>query len=303
MIKNIRYVLILFSNHGRSNMVVAEVVTTETKEVATLENTFIRSKDMKLARRLKIVIWGKPGLGKSYFALSCKEPVWILSTEPESIEPLFVHFPDKDLRIVQISKPYTDRPVNKKSGLVDDEIGATDPEISLREFEKVTLLLKDITEGTIIVDSVSDLWEWFGAWIDYNADKFVSGGQMMRTEWGKVNSKYKTFLNRLMSRPVDFVMTARSENIYGEGGKESSKTKLSGQKRTEYIPNIVMELVNKPTQVIDKKSGAIQSTKLQVVGIIRKARGLDEAVIGLEIVRPTYAKIKEELNKFGAGFE
>lgn len=283
-------------------MPVAEVVQKQ-EEVATLENTFIKVKDLKLLKKLKIAIWGKPGLGKSYFALSCKEPVWVISTEPETIEPLLVHFPNKDIRIVQISKPYTDAPKFKRTGKEDTELAATDPELSLREFEKVTLLLKDIKEGTIVIDSVSDLWEWFSAWIDYNADKYTKSGQMMRTEWGKVNSKYKTFLNRLMSRPVDFVFTARSENIYNETGKETSKTKLSGQKRTEYIPNIVMELVNKPTQVIDKKTGQIQSSKLQVVGIIRKGRGLTEDAVGKEIVRPTYKTLIEELNKYGAGLQ
>ena len=97
------------------------------------------------------------------------------------------------------------------------------------------------------------------------------------------------------------MFTARSENVYGEGGKETSKTKLSGQKRTEYIPNIVVELVNKPTQVIDKSTGQIQSSKLQVVGIIRKGRGLSEDAVGKEIVRPTFDSLIEELNKYGAG--
>ena len=281
-------------------MPVAEIVKKQ-DEAPTLENTFVKAKDIKKIKKLKIAIWSKPGLGKSYFAMSCPEPVWIISTEPESIEPLLVHFPDKDIRIVQCSKPYTDAPVNKRTGVVDTELGATDPEISLREFEKVTLLLKDIKEGTIVIDSISDLWDWFSAWIDYNADKYTKSGQMMRTEWGKVNSKYKTFINRLMSRPVHFVFTARSENVYGEGGKETSKTKLSGQKRTEYIPNIVVELVNKPTQVIDKSTGQIQSSKLQVVGIIRKGRGLSEDAVGKEIVRPTFDSLIEELNKYGAG--
>lgn len=284
-------------------MVVQE--TTQVEEVIpTLENTFVKAKDIKLTKKLKIIVWSKAGLGKTYMGLSSlKEPIWVISTEPESVEPLFIHFPNKDIRIVQCSRPFAEAPTIRKTGKVDTEVATSDPELSLREFEKVTMLLKDIKEGTIVLDSITDVWEWFSAWIDINAAKFTSGGQMMRTEWGRVNSKYKTLINRLLSRPVDVIMTARSENIYNDQGKETRATKMSGQKRTEYMPNIIMELVNKPKSVIDKKTGAIISTKNEVVGIIKKARGVQETVIDKEVPRPTFEKVKALLNEHGAGLD
>lgn len=281
-------------------MPVTEVV--EAPVEPTIENTFIKSKDIVQTRKLKMLVWSKQGLGKTYLALSAAhEPIYVISTEPESVEPLLVHFPDKDIRIVQCSKPYADAPTNKKTGVVDTEVGATDPELSLREFEKVTMLLKDIKEGTIVIDSISDLWEWFVAWIDYNADKYTQSGQMMRTEWGKVNSKYKVFINRLLSRPVDFIMTARSENLYVEGGKETTRTKMTGQKRTPYMPNIILELVQKPRPVIDTKTGKVLRQEVKTVGIIQKGRGLDLEAVGKEIERPTYEKLIKVLNEYGAG--
>ena len=283
-------------------MPVTEQVQEEV-EIPTLENSFVKSKDVKLKRKLKLIVWSKAGLGKTYMALSSlAEPVWVISTEPESVEPLFIHFPDKDIRIVQCARPFAEAPTIKKTGKVDTEVAASDPELSLREFEKVTLLLKDIKEGTIVLDSVTDVWEWFSAWIDINATKFVGTGQMMRTEWGRVNSKYKTLINRILSRPVDVIMTARSENIYGEGGKETTATKMSGQKRTPYMPNIIMELKVKPRSVIDKQ-GKILSTKNEIVGIIQKARGVEETVIDKEVPRPTFEKVKALLNEHGADLD
>jgi hypothetical protein len=271
-------------------MVVKEEVSQTTTE-ESIDDYFIKRDKLKLTNRLKMLIWGKFGLGKSYFALTCKEPVYVISTEPESVTPLLVHFPDKDIRIMECSMPYADAPVRKNTGKKDTTPVATDPELALNKLAKATELLRDVTEGTIVLDSVSDVWEYFGAWIDYNADKYTQSGQMMRTEWGKVNSRYKTLINRLMSRPVDFVMTARSENVY-EGAQETTKQKMSGQKKTGYIPHIVMEITQKP-KTIDGKS------TIQTVGVIRKGRGLETTAVGLTIERPTYDKLKKALKDHG----
>ena len=50
-------------------MPVAEIVKKQ-DEAPTLENTFVKAKDIKKIKKLKIAIWSKPGLGKSYFAMS-----------------------------------------------------------------------------------------------------------------------------------------------------------------------------------------------------------------------------------------
>jgi hypothetical protein len=199
---------------------------------------------------------------------------------------------------MECSVPYSDAPVVKKTGEVDTKPIANDPEMALNMVKKATELLRDVTEGTIVIDSVSDIWDYFVAWIEYNADKYTASGQMMRTEWGKVNNMYRNLIDRLMSRPVDFVMTARSENVYAEGGKETNIQKMSGQKKTGYIPHIVIEMIQRPKQIVDTTTKKV-STKMITVGVIRKARGLEETAVGVEIERPTYDKLKEALKAHG----
>ena len=57
----------------------------EKEEEPTLENTFKKAKDISIQKHLKLLVWGKPGLGKTYLSLSCKPPIWVISTEPETV--------------------------------------------------------------------------------------------------------------------------------------------------------------------------------------------------------------------------
>jgi len=278
-------------------MVVEEVISEQVQE-ESLDTFFKKASEIKTTAKLKILVWGEQGLGKSFFALSFPEPVYVLCTEPQAVSPLLVHFPDKDIRIVELADEYTDAPVKKQTGKADDSVGANDPEVFLRKFEKGVNLLKDIQEGTIVLDSVTDLWDNFVAWIEYNADKYTQSGQMMRTEWGKVNNKYKNLLNKLQSRPVHFVMTARSENVYAEGGRETTQKKMSGQKKTPYIPHVIMQIKKQPKPKVE--NGKVVSTTVSTVGVIEKARGFDESALGVTIERPTFDKLKEAIGDKGS---
>ena len=264
-------------------------VTAIEKEV-TLDTAFVKREGLLRKGGVKAFIWGSYGIGKTFFSLSFPEPIYVISTE-YGVTQLLNQFPDKDIRVMECTVPYTDAP--KKLGKVDEGLFATDPEVSLRNVEKATELLKDITKGTIVLDSGTDLWEWFSAWIDYNADKYTGSGTMMRTEWGKVNSKYKNLLMRLISRPVNFVMTGRSQKVYGGDGKESSEEKFSGQKNTPFIPDIVLHLEQRPKAKVDPASGKILGSSLERFATIEKNRFGES---GQHLTDPTYDSLKKLLD-------
>jgi len=260
---------------------------------ATLDNSFLSRDKLLKKKGAKVVIWGGPGIGKSFFALTFPSPIYVVSTE-FGVDQLLHHFPDKDIKIMECTEPYTPAPVTKKTGKEDERPAAVDPLLSLKQFDKATLLLKDVTEGTIVVDSGSDLWEWWGAWIEYNADKFVQSGNMMRTEWGKANTRYKWMLMRLISRPVNFVMTLRSQNIYSGDGKETSQEKFSGQKNTPFIPDMVIHLEKKATPKIDT-AGKVTGSNISRVGTLTKLRFNDIYNNAIVMQNPTYDVLKESL--------
>lgn len=266
-----------------------------TKEVSLVEtevslDTAFKKRDQIQQHGAKVFIWGSYGIGKSFFSLSFPEPIYVISTE-FGVSQLLHHFPDKDIRIMECTETYTDAPIKKISGKEDTSLGATDPEVSLRNIEKATLLLKDVTEGTIVLDSGTDMWEFFSAWIDYNADKYTKSGQMMRTEWGKVNSKYKNILMRLISRPTNFVLTGRSQNVYSADGKETSNEKFSGQKNTPFIPDLVLHLQRTKRPNIDSSGKVIGNIDERIATVEKNRFG--EA--GQVIIDPTYDALKEAL--------
>lgn len=257
---------------------------------SSLDTAFIPRTKLSQRNGCNVFIWGSYGIGKTFFSLSFPEPIYVISTE-FGVEQLLHQYPDKDIRIMECTEAYTTAPVKKLTGKADESIATNDPEVSLRNIERATLLLKDVTKGTIVLDSGTDLWEFFSAWIDYNADKYTKSGQMMRTEWGKVNSKYKNILMRLMSRPVNFVMTGRSQNSYTSDGRETTTEKFSGQKNTPFIPDIVLHLQKRPKPTIDA-SGKVTGSTIQRVATVEKNRF---GKAGQTILDPTYDSLKEAM--------
>ena len=132
---------------------------------------------------IKTLVWGPPGVGKSYFALSCPEPIRVISTEG-GISQLYKQFEGKDIQVMECSEPYTE-PLEIQ-GKKDTDPFSVDPVVSLEKIDAATMALKDVKDGTIVVDSISDIWEWMGIWLKAKAKmhQAASGSDyMMRTDW------------------------------------------------------------------------------------------------------------------------
>jgi hypothetical protein len=269
-------------------MTVKEVGTYDTVEPdLTLESAFKKRDQIDSKKGLKVMVWGAAGVGKSYFGMTFPEPVYVIDTDGGAPQ-LLEQFPDKDIRIMDITEPYAEKDSKKKK----DPLSETDPIVSLLKFDKATWLLKDVTHGTIVLDSVTDIWEWMGAWMDLNADKFTQSGQMMRTEWGKANAKYTWMMKRLTSRPCNLVLTAKHKSVYDDKGKETSQRIFAAQKFTDYIPDVVIHLEKITTPSINQV-GKIIGTKTERVGTIIKNRFFDD-LNTVKIQNPTYELLKEK---------
>jgi len=259
------------------------------------ENLFVPIKQAQQRNGVKILLWGEFGSGKTYTALSFKAPVYVVSTE-FGVTSLGHHFDGKDIRVLECSVPYTDAP-KSASGEIDDQPFAIDPVKSLDKLEDATNALKEVQEGTIVIDSVSDVWAWLGNWLDYIAKKNVSKGSgkeyMMRTEWQKANAKYRWLMMRLLSRPCNVVLTSRSGPVYDSSGNVTMQTKPKAQQETAYYVDIVAKMEKKDIQDIDPKTGKITGVRNSRVAVIEKCRFAD--VGRLEIQDMTYDKLENAL--------
>jgi len=169
---------------------------------------FTPAKEIRIKHGIKVGIAGEPETGKSYFAMTFPEPVYIIDTEFAAAKLAQQHFPDKDIRIFEakVIDPATDQP---------------DPIKSLDEVEKAIISLKDVNEGTIVVDTVTDYWRWIGAFVEKRATRHTKSGQPFRFEWATGNERYRYFIYRLLSKPVHVVLTSHMRPIYTASGEET----------------------------------------------------------------------------------
>jgi len=277
-------------------MVVKQEQTVEVEEMSK-ESLFVPIEKAQKRAGIKALFWGEFGTGKTYSALSFPAPVYVISTE-FGVASLAHHFPGKDIRIVECTTPFTEKPV-KAGGDIDEQPFAIDPVVSLQKIEEATEQLKDVTEGTIVVDSVSDVWAFLGNWLDYIAKKNVSkqSGKefMMRTEWQKANAKYRWIMMRLLSRPCHVVLTARSGPVYDVQGNITAQTKAKAQQETAYYCDIVAHLEKKDVPNVDS-TGKVTGRTMQRMATIEKCRFASVGNLAMNDL--TYDKLKLALKPF-----
>ena len=121
---------------------------------------------------LKVLAWGEPEVGKTHFALTFPEPVYVVDTDL-GVAPLLAkpEFRDKDIRIYDAVK-------------LDLEKDEVDPIGSLEMLEKALTALRDVKYGTIVIDTITDIWQWIGAWLEVVATRRTQTGQPYQFEWG-----------------------------------------------------------------------------------------------------------------------
>lgn len=281
-------------------MPVEEVLEPEVKDNKPL---FVSSKEAQSLSGIKILYWGEFGTGKTFDACTFPGPIHIISTE-FGVAPIVAQTGRDDIFRLECTDPFTEKPV-KANGDLDDEPFATDPVDSLNKVEEATEWLHQqykngsVKGGTVIVDSISDIWAWLANWLDYIAKKAVSKGSgkeyMMRTEWQKANAKYKWILMRLLALPCNLVMTARSAAVYDGTGNITAQNKPKAQGETSYYVDVVAHLTNDvENQIVD---GKIAGSKIVRKCTIEKCR-LGDVPGDLTLKDGTYSSLKDGLGPY-----
>jgi len=221
-------------------------------------------------RGLKVGVYGGPGVGKTQFALSFPPPIVILDTEIGS-PALAKHFQGKDIKVVDVYQ--------KGNGAERDEVEC---------FEKikqaVTWISNNMKEGTVIIDSGSDLWKFaqtYGKVKIFN----LSPQQRLkyRFDWGKITNLYEQILATLIHSDLNLVITGKVGSKYDAGGQETGETVSRWQKDTEYQLDITIEMLR--TRLKDKNI---------FYGIINKCR-INGELMGQKIDNLTYDVLKQKI--------
>jgi hypothetical protein len=208
---------------------ISEVNKQIMEEVREGKIIFKNLSDANTQRGLKIGIYGDYATGKTHFALTCPEPVYILDTENGS-PPLTHNFKGKDIRVL--------------------DCGEVDGTISFEKIQNaIDYILTKGDAGTIIIDSVSDLWEFAQEYGKVKIFKIsVLDRLKQQWDWGKINYLYLNIIKKLINSNSNIIFTARESEVYAGAGQPTNIVKPKWQKSTGFHLDFVIH----NTKRIDK---------------------------------------------------
>ncbi len=227
--------------------------------------------DADKKRGLNIGIYGDFATGKTHFGLTAPEPIFIIDTELGA-SPLAFQFVGKDINILDVAE----KDGNKSFSKVEKAIEFIEKQ------EKV---------GTVIIDSISDLWDYTQEYAKINIFKIKPQDRLAQQwDWGVINKLYLNLILRLIKLDCNVILTAREGEIYAGAGKPTSMVKPKWQKNTGFWVDLVLYNSKK----IDKVG------KLSFTTNVEKSRQIG-TLMGKTFQNLNFAKLKEEIDKMKGG--
>ena len=240
--------------------------------------SFVSIQEQPAPKALKIGIWGSQGTLKTSFCMTMPEPVFVMDTEGGTLGLAKKFYGEKKVYLNVIAET-TD------SGEFSHLESYNKLKACLRECIRMCKEDPENAPKTIVIDSISDVWEWCAAImkIEYlNIDPVKKPDQ--RWDWGIANKKYidiMTLLKVLTEKyEVNYVVTARAGNQYTSKGQETTLQTPKWQKRTPYWVDMIIH-----NYIDDNGSKQLYYSK------IKKWRGVSNKITGRAIQDSNFEKI------------
>jgi len=236
------------------------------------EIVFKTLKEVQKNRGIKILSFGNFSSGKTHFALSSGKPLFILDTE-NGASPLADKFPEA--KVLNISNMDSNNVEEK------DEVNNFQNYMDAVDY---LCNLPDEEVGTVVIDSISDIWEWAQAYGKIKVFKIgIEDRLKQQWDWAVINKLYLKPLKKLINKNCNVILTARESEVYAGAGKPSGIFEPKCQKKTPYWVDVVLyhqiKFINR---------------KIEFQVRIDKCRQ-DGNLIGKTIADPSLDKIKELL--------
>ena len=242
------------------------------KLTTTVEQAFKKAGEIQQKKGLKIGIYGPTSTGKTHFAMTAPGPVFIIDTELGSAS-IAKRFEGKDINISEIFSES------------DDEIWERDDVESYEKIKQaINAVYRNTKEGTIVVDSGTDLWSLCQSYSKVKIFKLRPEDRLkFQFDWGKINNIYLQMITKLLATPHNLVFTGRNKEIYN-GTTPSGQFEASWQGKTEYFLDVIIE--NKVIMKAGKATFLSEIIKCRPNGELK----------GKIYENLTFDKLKQELN-------
>jgi len=208
-----------------------------------VRKAFKCSVELEVMAGFKIALWGLHKTGKSHFAGTAPLPIYVIDTEG-AWHLNRTAFPKEVQQQIFVSEVLYQA---DKEGNKVNVIAAMDA--MFEALDALTDLIKETPDdkvGTIVIDSMTDLWDWLGIWKDV-ADLPGPGG---RLQWGHANKRYTEFINMLLHSRWNVVATFKAEGMVDKTGADLGMDKAKWQKKTPYWFDCIAELRREETRRI-----------------------------------------------------
>ena len=95
--------------------------------------------------------------------------------------------------------------------------------------------------GTIVVDSVTDIWSWVQAYAKTKVFKIAIEDRFKQQwDWSVPSSLIRKNVQKLINKNCDVILTAREDEIYEGAGKPAGRFKPNCYKKIPYMVDIVL---------------------------------------------------------------
>ncbi|MFA5306028.1 MAG: AAA family ATPase [Candidatus Babeliales bacterium] len=208
----------------------------------SLADLFTPSNELSRVPGCKLGVMADAGVGKTHLACTAKKPIYFIDTE-NSARMIAKNFPEdeqKDIHILEVLK-FIKVKGSKEKIDYGESLEAVMSAINLLD-EKIHNTPEG-EEGTIVIDSATDVWTWLTQWLYEQKDlKYTNSGFLMQTEYSKRNRRWADFLTTLRACSWHVVLTFKTVSIYNDKGEKTEERDGVWHKDTKFLWNNVGEL-------------------------------------------------------------
>lgn len=250
-------------------------------ESATIEDYFTISTDLPNISGFRLSVFGESGIGKTHLCSNAPGEIFFIDTEGTAKMVI-----DKQ----PIEKRKCIRLMNVKQKFTND-VEIINYATTLEGLEQAVDMIYRYTQGTeeskpergtIVIDSMSDVWDWYQFWLSIQTDLVrAKTGKMIQTEWGRANKRHKELLDKLLLTGWNVVVTAQAHPVYDSGGQITQTNDAKWQKGVPFWADV---------------SGEIRRNGTKTEFVIRKCRH-EMRLVGSRIEDPTFERIVEFISK------
>ena len=245
-------------------------------------------------KKMTISLWGNTGVGKSFFALTCPQPVYILNFEPEGLSGA--------LR-ASSQLGYSDLDATFVIDVMRDVFGEIIPtELNVGEQKElytyvhdvITEVFKDGAEreigdkGTIVIDTMTTLWKFMRSVTmeEIIAMRKRQNQAVFQFDHGVANQALETFVKSLTTSNFNIVFLSNSQKSYKDKNWDGTYA--------YYGADRLVNWVDLHGQLIPPKLDRGGNVTSPASYKIEKCR-VNRELVGHKIDDPTYDSVVEEL--------